>query len=53
MNKEQQELYSINRDLIDIMERLKPLQSEEAKTVYELLNVATDCINGDMQRGCK
>ena len=41
-------LISINRELIDIMERLKPLRSDEkAQTVYELLNVATDIINED------
>lgn len=41
-------LISINRELIDIMERLKPLLSDKkAQTVYELLNVATDIINED------
>lgn len=47
INAEQSTLIDINRTLIDAMERLKPLHSEEAQTVYELLNVATDIINGD------
>lgn len=50
MNKaEQLELININRELIDLLERVKPLQSEEAKTVYELLITAIDIINGDLK----
>ena len=37
---EELQLISINRELIDLMERLQPLQSEEAKTAYELVSLA-------------
>lgn len=47
--QEQLELININRELIDLMERLKPLQSEEAKTAYELVSLAVDYINGDVE----
>jgi hypothetical protein len=50
MNKaEQFELININRELIDLMERLQPLQSQEAKTAYELVSLAVDYINGDVE----
>ena len=42
--QEQLELISINRELIDLLERLKPLQSQEAKTAYELVSLAVDYI---------
>ena len=48
MNKtEELKLIGINRVLIDIMEQLQHCKSDKAQTVYELLNVATDTINGD------
>ena len=39
------ELTKINRDIINLLERLRPIKTEQAQTVYELLSVASDIIN--------
>lgn len=44
---EEIKLIGINRELIDIMERLQNCKSEKAKKVYELLDTITDIINED------
>ena len=48
---EEIELTEINRELIDLMERLQPMKSDKAQKVYKLLDEATDIINEDERRG--
>ena len=47
INAEEIKLIAINRELIDLMEQLQPMQSEKAKMVYKLLDEATDIINDE------
>lgn len=46
--KEELTLINVNRQLIDLMEVVKPLESPKARKVYELLDQLTDIINDEL-----